>query len=143
MAYDDQLAGRVRRVLKDRWTGSVQERAMFGGLTFMVRGRMCCGIVGDRLMVRVDPDAYDELLAARGATPMDFTGRPMRGFLYVGRAGMDRPAALRRWIDRALAFVARQPPKPATRAGQPPSSRRKAASSPSTSGRRAPRRRGA
>jgi hypothetical protein len=82
---------------------------MFGGIAFMVAGRMACGLVGDTLMVRVGPGEYEALLDAPHVRPMDFTGRPMRGFLYVEPEGIDTPRALRTWIDRAVGFVETQP----------------------------------
>lgn len=82
---------------------------MFGGLTFLVRGHMCCGVVHSRLMVRVGPDTYDHLLTEPHARPMDFTGRPMRGFLFVEAAGTAKPSALRRWITRAVSHAESQP----------------------------------
>ena len=109
MAYDDKLANRVRQALARR--SATEERAMFGGLAFMVRGHMCCGLVQDKLMVRVDPNVYDELLAESGAQPMDFTGRPMRGFLYVTGAGIATPSALQKWVSKALDFAESRPPK--------------------------------
>ena len=84
---------------------------MFGGLAFMARGHMCCGLVQAKLMVRVDPQAYDRLLQEPHVRPMDFTGRPMRGFLYVEPAGVASAPALRKWIGRGLAFVKHLPPK--------------------------------
>ena len=100
MAYDETLASRVRRALTRRVV--IEERATFGGLAFMVRGHMCCGVVKDKLMVRVDPNAYEQLLGEPGAQLMDFTGRPMRGFLFVTGAGLSTPRALEAWIARAL-----------------------------------------
>ncbi len=85
---------------------------MFGGLAFMAHGHMCCGLVKDNLMVRVDPDAYDQLLTEVGAQPMDFTGKPMRGFLYVTGAGISSASGLRSWVKRALDFAESRPPKP-------------------------------
>ena len=84
---------------------------MFGGLAFMARGHMCCGLVQARLMVRVDPNDYARLLEEPHARPMDFTGRPMRGFLYVDPAGIDTAVALRTWVGRALAFAESLPPR--------------------------------
>jgi TfoX/Sxy family transcriptional regulator of competence genes len=109
MSYSEKLANRVRAVLAHR--SDIEERAMFGGLAFMAKGHMCCGLVKDRLMVRVDPDAYDRLLGEPGAAPMDFTGRPMRGFLYISGAGLSSAPRLRRWINRSLEFAASSPPK--------------------------------
>ena len=84
---------------------------MFGGLAFMARGHMCCGLVQSTLMVRVDPRACDRLLLEPGVRPMDFTGRPLRGFLYVDRNGIASAPALRKWVGRALAFADGLPPK--------------------------------
>ena len=103
MAYDEREAVRLRRLLADR--PDIQEKNMFGGLAFMARGHMCCGLVQARLMVRVGPEAYDRLLEEPHAQPMDFTGRPMRGFLYVEPAGIATTATLRRWVGRALTFA--------------------------------------
>jgi len=85
MAYDERLAERVRGAMGKR--KDVVEKKMFGGIAFMVRGHMSCGIVGSSLMVRIDPAREEKMLRERGAKPMDFTGRPMRGFLYWRRAG--------------------------------------------------------
>ena len=109
MAYDEALAERIRALLRNR--RDVAERQMFGGVAFMMRGRMGCGIVGSTLMVRVDPTDADRLLRAPHARPMDFTGRPMRGFLFVDPPGVATAAGLRAWIRRATAWVDSQPPK--------------------------------
>ena len=75
-----------------------------GGLAFMVDGKMCVGIVKDELMVRVGPDAYDECLKKPGCRPMNFTGRAMRGFVFVGPEGYDADSDLQQWMEAALAF---------------------------------------
>lgn len=103
VAYDEALASRIADALADRT--DVVERKMFGGLCFMVGGHMCCGVVRDDLMVRVGPDDYAEHLEQPGAREMDFTGRPMKGFLFVGPEGTARDADLRAWVERGLAFV--------------------------------------
>ena len=109
MSYDETLASRVRRVLANR--SDIDEKAMFGGLAFMLGGHMCCGLVQSKLMVRVDPSAYDRLLREPHAKPMDFTGRPMRGFLYVDPAGLVSLPALEKWIARAVQYAESKPPK--------------------------------
>ena len=109
MAYDEALATRVRGALARQ--EEVVERKMFGGLALMVNGHMCCGVVGDDLMVRVGPEAYDEALTQEHAREMDFTGRPLRGMVYVGREGIAGDEDLRRWVQRGLRFVLAQPPK--------------------------------
>lgn len=110
MAYDEALARRVRRLLAT--LPDFSERRMFGGLCFMLAGRMCCGIVGQDLVVRTGREAWGAALREPHARPMDFTGRPMRGFVYVAPAGLRGEPALREWVGRALAFVSRSPRGP-------------------------------
>ncbi len=109
MAYDEGLADRVRGALLPR--PDIEEEKMFGGLAFMVGGHMCCGVIGDDLMVRVGRDAYEDALAAKGARPMDFTGRPLRGMVYVGSEGHRTDDALASWVRRGTDFVASLPPR--------------------------------
>lgn len=109
MAYDEGLAQRVRERLHERQ--DVVEKRMFGGLAFLVRGHMCCGIVKDDLMVRVGPDRYEEALRQPRARPMDFTRKPLRGFVYVDADGTADDGQLGRWIERALEFVLTLPAK--------------------------------
>ena len=111
MAYDEKLADRVRVALARR--AHHEERKMFGGLCFMVDGHMCCGIVDDRLMARVGAQAYDAALARPHTRPMDFTGRPLKGMVYVEPKGVRTAKGLERWIGECLAFVRAQPPKKA------------------------------
>ena len=108
MAYDEGLAERIRAVLA---ADAVDERRMFGGLAFMVAGNMCCGIVGDELMVRVGPEAYAAALADPHAREMDFTGRAMRGMVYVDATGVTEDAALESWVQQGLAYAKSLPPK--------------------------------
>lgn len=84
---------------------------MFGGLAFMVNGHMCCGIVGEDLVVRVGPEGHKEALSQPHARAMDFTGRPIKGFVYVGPGGYRTKSALRSWFKRGLHFVMSLPPK--------------------------------
>ncbi|MGE3525178.1 MAG: TfoX/Sxy family protein [Gemmatimonadales bacterium] len=109
MAFNERLAERVRRALATR--RDVRERRMFGGLAFMVRGHMCVGITGDDLMVRVGPEGYERALRRRHARPMDFTGKALRGFVYVAPAGTAAAASLRSWLRPALDWVGKQPRK--------------------------------
>jgi hypothetical protein len=108
MAYDETLAGRVRDVFGP--DPDLSERKMFGGLAFMLGGHMCCGIVGDELMLRLGPDAAQEALRKPHVRPMDFTGRPMRGMVYVAQAGL-RGRALRSWLEQAAVYARSMPPK--------------------------------
>ena len=109
MAYDKALASSVRKVLATR--RNVTEKPMFGALSFLVRGNTCCGITGDELMVRVDPARYESALSRRHAREMDFTGRPLRGYVYVAQGGLRSTDALRGWVDQGLAFARSLPPK--------------------------------
>lgn len=109
MAYDEELATRVRIAMADQ--DSLVEKKMFGGLAFMVRGHMCCGVIKDTLMVRVGPDGYETALAEPYARPMDFTGKHIKSMVYVDPEGLQPDEALKRWVQRGLAFVQSQPPK--------------------------------
>ena len=109
MPFNEALAQRIRRLLKDE--RAVSEKRMFGGLAFMVNGHMCCGIVGTDLVVRVGTEKHEEALKCAGARPMDFTGKSMKGFVYVAPAGYRSSGDLRRWIRRGLEFVTALPPK--------------------------------
>ena len=113
--FDQRLAERVRRVLRAR--RGVTERRMFGGLTFLVRGHMCCGVVGDDLVIRVGPEHYKVALSRPHARPMDFTGRPLKGFVYVGPNGHRTDQALARWVRLAAEFASSLPSKQAQRRG--------------------------
>ena len=109
MAYDEALAERVRAALGS--VPGVTEIKMFGGLCYTVGGNMAVGVTGHDLMVRLDPGSADAALAEPGARPMDFTGRPMRGFLFVGDEGLRTDRSLQAWTDRAVAFASSLPPK--------------------------------
>jgi TfoX/Sxy family transcriptional regulator of competence genes len=108
MPFDDQLAQRTRALL-DRV--DVDERRMFGGIGFLIAGNMCCGVIGEDLIVRLDPDEAAEVAGEDGARPFDFTGRPMKGWLYVGPEATGEDADLERWVRRAEAYAASLPPK--------------------------------
>jgi TfoX/Sxy family transcriptional regulator of competence genes len=111
MAYDDVLGGRVRAALAG--TRGLSERQMFGGLCFLINGHMCAGIVGSTLMVRVGPDGYTEALAEPHVRPMDFTGRPMTGMVFVDPPALAAEAGLAAWVTRGSRYAASLPPKPA------------------------------
>lgn len=108
MAYDETLAGRMAGLLKKKRVPHETKR-MMGGLTFMVRGKMCVGIEKNRLMVRLDPKEYESALQRKGCVPMDFTGRPMRGFVFVDPTVLRTEAQLTRWLDLALDYNPRAP----------------------------------
>lgn len=108
MAYNAELAERVREELQA--DPAFSERKMFGGLCFMLHGNMCAGVVGDRLMLRLGVPATEAALRQRHVAPMDFTGRPMKGMVYVDQEGL-RGTALVRWVEQAAAFARSLPPK--------------------------------
>jgi hypothetical protein len=103
MAYDEGLAERIRTVLRGR--DDVAERKMFGGICFMVAGRMACGVAHHDLMVRIGPNEYEAALTEPHTRPWDFTGRPAHGMLYVAAGGVATDADLKRWLDRAVGFA--------------------------------------
>jgi TfoX/Sxy family transcriptional regulator of competence genes len=103
MAYDHSLAARIRRVVIRR--RGVTEMSMFGGLAFLLHGKMFCGILGDELMVRVGAAEHDGAVAEPHVRAMDFTGRPMRGYVLVSREGLGSDRGLARWVERGRSFV--------------------------------------
>ncbi len=103
MAYDEHLADRMRQILRDRKV-RVEEKHMMGGLSFMVHDKMCVGVVKDNLMARIDPEIYEKALTVKGCRPMDFTGRPMKGFVFISPEGTDEDDALSYWINLALEY---------------------------------------
>lgn len=103
MAFDEVLSGRIRSLLADR--KDVGERKMFGGLVFMVNGHMACGVIHDDLFVRVGSAGFADAVARPHARPMDFTGQPSRGMVYVAPAGTAADADLARWITMAVAVA--------------------------------------
>jgi TfoX/Sxy family transcriptional regulator of competence genes len=109
MAYDTVLAERIRTDLASR--PDVVERKMFGGIAFMVSGNMAVGVIGEDLMVRVGPDAHEAALAEPHARPMDFSGRPMVGYVYVAPPGVADDDDLRAWVERGAAFAGTLPAK--------------------------------
>jgi TfoX/Sxy family transcriptional regulator of competence genes len=122
MAYDEDLANRIRLVLSGRC--EFAERKMFGGLAFMIEGHMGCGVVGGDLMLRVGPDGYQDALARPHARPMDFTGRPLTGMVYVDPAGFRTRKSLESWVGRALTFIQTLPARGPKKAGRGPRARR-------------------
>ena len=109
MSFDENLADRVRQALGTR--RGLTEKKMFGGLAFLLRGNMCCGVLGRELIVRVPPQETDRVLAERHTRPFDFTGRPMRGFVVVEPAGWADADDLAEWVTRSVAFASTLPVK--------------------------------
>lgn len=109
MAYSEPLADRIRDSINGQcgWT----EKKMFGGLCFLLNEHMTCGIVGDTLMLRMGEERASIALQKPHTRAMDFTGRPLKGMIYVDPEGISTPARLKRWISQASEFVATLPPK--------------------------------
>jgi TfoX/Sxy family transcriptional regulator of competence genes len=109
MAYSEALASSIRQALAPR--ADVMERKMFGGLAFMLAGNMCCGVVGDMLMLRLGNEGAADALKEPHTKPMDFTGKSMKSMIYVGPEGIAAPEILHRWVNRGADFAATLPPK--------------------------------
>jgi len=103
MPYDERLAERTRAELSG-WSG-VEERRMFGGVAFLLRGNMCCGVTKDLLVLRLGPGGAELALSQPHTKEMDFTGKPMKGMVYVEAEGVRTEAALQRWLEQAVEFA--------------------------------------
>jgi len=115
MACDEGLVERIRIELQG--THGAGEKRMFGGVCFTLNGNMMCGVVKDQLMARIGETAYEAALKRKHVKPMDFTGKPMRGYVFVTSEGLAEDEALRYWIKLSQSFVAAMPikaPKKAT-----------------------------
>ena len=109
MAYDEALAERVRDLLMHR--GDLTERKMFGGIAWMVAGNMACGVLGDDLIVRLEPDEAERALEEEHTRQFDFTGRPSRGMVVVEPAALEDPAELASWVEAGTGFASSLPAK--------------------------------
>ena len=111
MAFDQKLADRIREAIGE--IPDVEEKFMFGGVCFMVNGKMCIGVVKDDMMCRIDPAMEETALEKNGCRPMDFTGRPMKGYVYVSEEGMKKKKDFDYWINLALDYnaIAKAAPK--------------------------------
>ncbi len=113
MAYDEGLAQRIREIFEqqDNIAAEIIEKKMFGGLAFMLSGNMCVGIVDETLMARVGPEQYEDALQHPHAREMDFTGKPLKGFIYVDAEGIVDDSDLQEWITRCMTFADSLPAK--------------------------------
>ena len=109
MAYDQALADRVRSHLAGM--SLLVEKKMFGGVGFLVQGNMACGVHGENLIVRVDPQEYQALLARPNVRPFDMTGKPMKGWIFVTPEGLQSEAELAGWVKKGLAYAGSLPAK--------------------------------
>lgn len=105
MVYNEKLALSIREILKDK--RNISEKKMFGGLAFMLKGKMFCGIVKDDLMIRTGAENYEKALSKPHSRPMDFTGKPMKGFVFVEPSGYKTTKALYEWINLGLDHVSK------------------------------------
>lgn len=103
MAFDEFLADRIKSVLQEKKV-LFEEKRMMGGLAFMVNEKMCVGVIQNNMMARIDPEIYEESISKQGCRPMDFTGRPMKGWVYLEAEAIDLEEDLFYWIQKALDF---------------------------------------
>lgn len=103
MSYNEKLADRTREIIALTHK-NVEEKKMFGGLCFMVNDKMCVGVEKERLMVRLDPVLFDEVIEKEGCKPMDFTGRIMKGYVFVDIEALNTKKKLEYWVKLALDF---------------------------------------
>lgn len=103
MAYNEKMAGRVREIISQNHQ-NIEEKKMFGGLCFMVNDKMCVGVESERLMVRFDPQKTDEVMEKEGCTPMNFTGKIMKGYVFVDLGVLNTKPKLEYWVNLALDY---------------------------------------
>ena len=109
MAYDEGLAERIREQLTD--VSAVTEKKMFGGLSFLVRGNMACGVIGTDMVVRVGKEQYSQAMQRPHSREMDFTGRSMKGWVYVGEKGYESDEDLADWVKLGVNHALSLPAK--------------------------------
>lgn len=109
MVYNELLADKIRELVARR--RGLTEKKMFGGLAFLLYGNMFCGVIKDDLMIRVGAQRHDKAATMAHARPMDFTGRPMKGFIYVDSNGWAKDATLKRWLEMGLDHASSLPRK--------------------------------
>jgi TfoX/Sxy family transcriptional regulator of competence genes len=103
MAYDEFLTERIRRAFRDQ-QADFEEKKMMGGVCFLVNGKMAAGVVKNKMMARIDPDFQEQALSRKGATDMDFTHRPMKGFVFIEPEGTDLDTDLDYWVKLCLEY---------------------------------------
>ncbi|MBE0699141.1 MAG: TfoX/Sxy family protein [Anaerolineaceae bacterium] len=109
MAFDEQLASRIKATLGPG--SGVVEKKMFGGVAYLINGNMACGVHGNRMIVRIGPERYQDDLTKPHIHPFDLTGKPMAGWIVVDPLGISTGADLNYWIDRGMEFVRTLPSK--------------------------------
>lgn len=109
MAFNDKLAARIRQSLGKR-TG-LTEKQMFGGIAFLLNGNMCCGVHGDEMILRIDPQETERALRERHTRAFDLSGRPMKGWILVQSGGLARAEALAKWVNMGVKYAGSLPAK--------------------------------
>lgn len=109
MPYDKSLAARIRPLLRRQ--PSVTEKEMFGGIGFMVRGNVACGVIGNEMMVRVGPEGHESALKEPNVRPFDLSGKPSKGWVMVRPGGVKTDVDLERWVKRGVEFALTLPAK--------------------------------
>lgn len=109
MAYNQVLAQRIRNELKQ--SPDLQEKKMFGGVGFLIRGNMACGVHGDDLIVRVGPQGFQTALSRPHTRPFDMTGKPMSGWVMVAPQGYEAESELKGWVQQGVEFAQSLPQK--------------------------------
>jgi|SRR6186997_3285127 len=110
MAFDEALADRIRDILAPR--PALSERKMFGGIAFLLAGNMAVGVIGEELMVRLDPEDAEKALREPHTRPMDFTGKPAKNMVYVEPEGTASDEELAKWVEAGADYALSLPPKP-------------------------------
>jgi hypothetical protein len=111
MAYDKNLAARMQKILEELNPPDMTEKKMFGGVGYLVRGNMACGVYKDELIVRVGSEGFVDALNRPGARPFDITGKPMSGWVMVKPGGFETDQALKEWIQLGLDYASSLPTK--------------------------------
>lgn len=109
MAFDTALVNRLRSHFNGRQ--DIEEKRMFGGMAFMIGGHMCVGVLNDSLVARIGPDQHKDSLSSMYASPFDYTGKPLNGFVYVAPEGIRSDTELADWVTKCEGFVFSLPPK--------------------------------
>lgn len=104
MAFNEKISDRIRETLVNMGVLEVEEKHMFGGICYMVNDKMCVGVIKEDMMCRVEPDREEEYLKMKGARPMDFAGRPMKGYVYISEEGLRSKKDMDFWVKQCLDY---------------------------------------
>jgi TfoX/Sxy family transcriptional regulator of competence genes len=109
MSFDNHLADRIRKQLANQ--EGLTEKKMFGGIGFLLNGNMCCGVLGEEVVIRLDPEQTEKALTNKYTREFDFSGRPMKGWIYVGAKAVENETDLKHWVQIGLKYAGSLPPK--------------------------------